>query len=264
MLMFQPDDYMFMFDLKSGYHHVDIHVEHWKYLGFAWREGPVLQYYVFRVLPFGLATACYLFTKLLRPLVKYWRSQGLRVVVYLDDGIAASGGELKAGKDSIRIQCDLDRAGFVANMAKCKWTPSQQCSWLGFDVDLHQGILSVPQEKIDALKTHLEQVAQKPTVPAKVLASLAGKIITMSIALGPVARLMMRGLFALLSTRQSWYETLTVSDQVKSEIHFWLTEIVKFNGQNIWVGPSALRVVYTDASQTGYGGYTVEHGCGAI
>ena len=27
MLMFQPDDYMFTFDLKSGYHHVDIHEE---------------------------------------------------------------------------------------------------------------------------------------------------------------------------------------------------------------------------------------------
>ena len=36
MLMFQPDDYMFTFDLKSGYHHIDIHKEHWKYLGFAW------------------------------------------------------------------------------------------------------------------------------------------------------------------------------------------------------------------------------------
>ena len=32
MLMFQPDDYMFTFDLKSGYLHVDIHEEHWKYL----------------------------------------------------------------------------------------------------------------------------------------------------------------------------------------------------------------------------------------
>jgi len=26
MLMFQPDDYMFTFDLKSGYHHIDIHI----------------------------------------------------------------------------------------------------------------------------------------------------------------------------------------------------------------------------------------------
>ena len=71
MLMFEPDDYMFTFDLKSGYHHVDIHKQHWKYLGFAWWEGPVLQYYVLRVLPFNLATTFYLFTKLLQPLVKY-------------------------------------------------------------------------------------------------------------------------------------------------------------------------------------------------
>ena len=150
----------------------------------------------------------------MRPLVKYWRSQGLQAVVYLDDGIGASCGELKARKDSSRIQQDLDRAGFVANIAKCKWSPSQQCVWLGFEVDLHQDILSVPQEKINALKTQLEQVALRPRLLAKVLASLAGKIIAMSIALGPVARLMTRGLFALLSTRQSWCETLTVSDQM--------------------------------------------------
>ena len=32
MLMFQKGDYLFSFDLKSGYHHVDIHESHWKYL----------------------------------------------------------------------------------------------------------------------------------------------------------------------------------------------------------------------------------------
>ena len=31
-----------------------------------------------------------------------------------------------------------------------------------------------------------------------------------------------------------------------------------------WHSPSALKVVYSDASDTGYGGYVVEHGpCGA-
>ena len=35
----------------------------------------------------------------------------------------------------------------------------------------------------------------------------------------------------------------------------------KYNGQNIWKSPSAMRVVYSDASGTGYGGYVVEHGC---
>ena len=41
---------------------------------------------------------------------------------------------------------------------------------------------------------------------------------------------------------------------------FWYQEIEKFNGHNIWIGPSAVRVVFTDASDSGYAGYTVQHG----
>ena len=68
MLLFEKGDFLFSFDLKSGYHHVDIATIHQKYLGFSWQRA----YYVFTVLPFGLSTACYMFTKLLRPLVSYW------------------------------------------------------------------------------------------------------------------------------------------------------------------------------------------------
>ena len=46
---------MFTFDLKSGYHHVDICPAQCKYLGFAWESDGVKHYYVFTVLPFGLA-----------------------------------------------------------------------------------------------------------------------------------------------------------------------------------------------------------------
>ena len=56
MLLFERGDYLFSFDLKSDYHHVDIAVVHQKYLGFAWGGC----YYVFTVLPFGLSTACYI------------------------------------------------------------------------------------------------------------------------------------------------------------------------------------------------------------
>ena len=37
-LMFEPKDFLFKFDLKSGYHHVDIYPDHFKYLGFQWAE----------------------------------------------------------------------------------------------------------------------------------------------------------------------------------------------------------------------------------
>ena len=38
------------------------------------------------MLPFGLSSAPYLFTKFFRPLVRHWRSLGIHLVLYLDDG----------------------------------------------------------------------------------------------------------------------------------------------------------------------------------
>ena len=71
--LFQEGDYFTVFDLESGYHHIDIHEECWPYLGFAWEVQSTRRWYALRVLRFGLSTACYVFTKLLRPLVKGWR-----------------------------------------------------------------------------------------------------------------------------------------------------------------------------------------------
>ena len=53
---------------------------------------------------------------------------------------------------------------------------------------------------------------------------------------------------------------LQLSDKAKQELEFWLAQVKQLNGQNLWPKPSAVRVVYSDASDTGYGGYAVEHG----
>ena len=117
---------MFTFDLKSGYHYVDIHEASQSYPGFTWGEGCDKKFYVFRVLPFGLASACYIFTKLLRPLVKRWRSMGLHVVLYIDDGVCASATEAKLIEDRDIILSDLEHAGFVLNIAKSHQPFSQR------------------------------------------------------------------------------------------------------------------------------------------
>ena len=61
--------FVFDFDLKSGQHHVDIFPEHRKYLAFSWEFVPGhMRFFQFIVLPFGLSSAPYIFTKLLKPL----------------------------------------------------------------------------------------------------------------------------------------------------------------------------------------------------
>jgi len=71
---------------------------------------------------------------------------------------------------------------------------------------------------------------------------------------------MTRSLYGVLNSRNSWCTQLQLSAEAIDELQFWLSQISRFNGQDLWPKPSAVRVVYSDASNTGYGGYTVEHG----
>ena len=157
--LFQQGDYMITFDLKSGYHHVDIHEDFWSYLGFSWNDFlGRRRFYAFRVLLFGLSTACYVFTKLLRPLVKHWRSKGIRAIVYIDDGICAASSIQEAEWHSAVLQEDLEGAGFVLNLSKSRLAPHRVGEWLGFTVDLSRGCFIVPDDKITRLKNSLSGI----------------------------------------------------------------------------------------------------------
>ena len=54
-------DYLFKFDLKNGYHHIDIFEAHQKFLGFSWVFKGNIKFFVFTVLPFGLTSAPFIF-----------------------------------------------------------------------------------------------------------------------------------------------------------------------------------------------------------
>lgn len=103
-----PGDFMFSFDLKSGYHHVEIFPEHRQYLSFSWIfSSGFTRYFQFSVLPFGLSSTPYLFTKLLKPLVKKWRTEGKSIVVFLDDGLGAAADYTNARISSLSVHADL-------------------------------------------------------------------------------------------------------------------------------------------------------------
>ena len=88
--VFSKHFFVFSFDLKSGYHHVDIFPEHRAFLAFSWDFGTgVARYFQFTVLPFGLSSALFTFTKLLKPLETLWRSHGIPVPTFFDVGVGA-------------------------------------------------------------------------------------------------------------------------------------------------------------------------------
>ena len=200
--IFETDYYFITFDLKSGYHHVPIHPDHWTYLGFSWTF-PTGQtnYYTFIVLPFGLSSACYAFTKLLRPLVEKWRSQGIRTVIYLDDGICGSPSYERTKEISITVRADLDRHGLTINLLKSVLTPTKTGKWLGFIINTSKMTFSVPPEKISILLSMINLALTSPFSSAKDISRIAGRIISMSPALGPISRLMTRNTYLFIESR---------------------------------------------------------------
>ena len=131
----------YSFDIKSGYHHVEIYPTHQRFLGFSWVFNGVRKYFKFVVLPFGLSTDPYIFTKVMRPLVKHWGSQALRFVDYLDDGLGVCARKDTCLRQSLLVHYDLISSGFVPNKDKCMWIPSQLLRWLGQSLGFFPGLI---------------------------------------------------------------------------------------------------------------------------
>ena len=69
---------------------MDIFPDHRKFLAFSWHFGTnCVRYFQFTVLPFGLFSAPFIFKKLIKPLEAFWRSQGIPIAIFFDDGVGA-------------------------------------------------------------------------------------------------------------------------------------------------------------------------------
>ena len=134
---YQQHTYMFSFDLKSGYHHIDIYGEHQMYLGFSWRvpNSQSDSFYVFTVLPFGLSTAPHIFTKVVKPLEKHWRYIGINIAIFLDDGWSLDKSKQTCSANAKTVRHDLISAGFVPNDEKSIWEPTQSLDSVRVDVE---------------------------------------------------------------------------------------------------------------------------------
>ena len=174
-----PHGYMFSFDLQKGYHHLDIHIDFQQYLGFAWTFGSETLYFVYTVLPFGLSVGPWLFTKILRPLVRFFRSEGIKLVLYLDDGIVVHEDRMVAQRQALFVRDTLAQAGLSEQPEKCHWTVTQCITWLGFDINLKSFTISVPSQKLLTTRNQVNYLLTKRSVSARDLARGAGKIMSL-------------------------------------------------------------------------------------
>ena len=215
--------FMFNWDLKSGYHHIEMHPVYVKYLGFKHELEGKECYFVFLVLAFGIKSGPRIFTKVIRPLIKHWRSGGIQVVGYLDDGWVFHKSREKCSFFSEKVRSDLIQAGFVINKSKSRWVPKPMVEWLGLIWDMSIGALIVPERRVYSILSDISHALKREKLTAIFLARITGKIISMSPVLGNLTRIMTRYLYWAINCRSGWSTYISICDclEVVEELQFW-------------------------------------------
>ncbi|XP_039305200.1 uncharacterized protein LOC120357772 [Solenopsis invicta] len=109
--LIQPNCFMATIDLKDAYYLVPIAETNKKFLRFIFDK----QIYEFNCLPFGLSTAPFVFTKLMKPPITRLREHGFTSVIYLDDILLLGESKEKCTKNVQETRLLLEKLGFIIN-----------------------------------------------------------------------------------------------------------------------------------------------------
>ena len=191
--------------------------------------------FIFTVLPFGLTSAPYIFTKIIRVLIKYWRSFAIRISVFIDDGFSIDYDYATALKNSKFVKHTLSKAGFIINEEKSTWEPSTSLEWLGIKLDFQTKTYSISSKRIQSIFSSLENIFSSPYVTARKLACFTGKIISTKFVFGSIVRLKTRSLYRVIESRISWDKPFNLAyyHLAIEELLFWKANITFVNSKPI-------------------------------
>ena len=150
-------------------------------------------------------------------------------MLYIDDGLGGAATFNTALKVSQQVKSDLISCGFAPNQ-KSVWIPTQELVWLGHVLNFREATITVTQEKILKLKQDISFAVSFKIMKAQKLVSIAGQIISMSMAIGNLTRLMTRSIFSCIARSKNWSFNLQLDSDALNELNFWLSRIDENNG----------------------------------
>ena len=263
--LLRPGDWAISIDLKDAYFHVLVHKKFHHLLRFAWRG--IL--YKFVVLPFGLCTAPFIFTKITKPLAAFLRAKGIRLIFYLDDilVIASSMEECLRLRD---LALDtLQRAGFIINWKKSSLIPAQRFLFLGLWWNTTEKVVALEERKLLSLQTTAEKLLKAPISSCQSVMKLLG-LMSAAIPAVPLIRLHSRSLQVALhsvyKTSSDLRRPLSLPLSARRELAWVLNLSLEDCQAPIWkpcLEQADLKVA-TDSSDVAWGIYfqgRMEKGC---
>eukprot|EP00741_Cyanophora_paradoxa_P023933 tig00021687_g23115.t1 len=177
LLRRHPGCWFVSYDMRKGYYHIALCLLTAGILAFKWTFEGVTRYYTYEALPFGVAAACYIFTKVMRAFAKYWLALGIILCIYLDDGLFICG----SYEEAILVSMHLRHLGVLLGITfsdKSDFEPSQDRVHLGLGLDTGtgNGYCFLPKKKIEKLLAVLELLRGASAAPAVELQRIAGSL----------------------------------------------------------------------------------------
>lgn len=169
-----PGIWMATLDLKDAYLLVPISQEDRRFLRFQWRGNT----FEFTALPFGLSTAPYIFTKIIRPVLARLRSEGHLSIVYLDDFLLFGQSKNECLDNLNATLSLLTSLGFLCNYSKSQFKPSQVCKFLGFQFNSIDQSISIPPKRRQALLNLITIFRKKSKCRIREFAAIIGSLIS--------------------------------------------------------------------------------------
>ena len=255
--VFELGDWLFAWDCKDGYFHMDMAESMFTYMCFEW-EGVM---YYFAQCPNGLAPACWAFTKLTGVGVKYLRAHGLKCLRYIDDGVGGARGKEEAERLRDLTVKVITSLGWVINFEKSELVVSRVVGFIGYTIDTvgrGQGLLSPSLKRDEKLKSAVKHALRARQIAPRVLAQATGHIVALRPCLDPMAMLFTRQLnieVARAVDSTGWDWRVKLGEGAREELKIWLACYEGWKAKPIWVTGQPTKVQAQDASDTAVGGW---------
>ena len=214
------------------------------------------QLYVMTRLPFGIASACRIYTQVMAAVYRPVRQQGQQLSYIIDDALGVAQGHLQ-GRYQIRTLLMLFTAlGLTPSMHKCSVEPGHAVVFRGLQLDSLQGLCTVPGEKLQYFQQLAQPMLDRGRATTRELASAAGVLASFQ-----------PGMFYAMMQARAYYEAgeglpcdgtvVQLSAEAREEMQFWLEQMPGANGRPLW-GASPSTILASDASDTAYAAYVVK------
>ena len=247
-------------DLRDAYLTVPVAKEFQPLLAFQNKQGDYLR---FKVLPFGLCTAPYAFTKLTKPIVQFLRKIGIRLLIYLDDMLIAAQSENNLLEHLSTVLWLFTALGFIINVSKSVLVPTKQLDFLGFSINTSVMSITLPPAKAAEIRQEASRLLKLPSVQIKSLACLLGKLVATRPAVF-IAPLHYRALQSLkIASLHAHREVAPLSPEAINDLTWWSSQLHLHCSSPI-LKPEASVVITSDASLQGWGAAFQEERTGGL